>query len=94
MTRLNLLLLLAVVASCLYLVQVSYESRTLYNLIDRTRTEAGTLEADHRRLEVEREQRATQTRVQATARDRLHMSTPTPATSTQVEDRAASGVAR
>jgi cell division protein FtsL len=94
MTKLNLLLLLAVVASCLYLVQVSYESRTLYNLLDRTRTEAGTLEADYKRLDVEREAQATQSRVQRQARDKLHMTTPTPETSTTVTDRAASGAAR
>jgi cell division protein FtsL len=92
MTKLNLILLLAIVASCLYLVQVSYESRTLYNRLDRARNDAGTLDADYKRLDVEREAQATHTRVQRTARDKLHMTTPTPETSMSVEDRAASGV--
>jgi cell division protein FtsL len=94
MTRVNLLLLLALVASSLYLVQVSYESRTLYSKLDRARAEAGTLEADYRRLDVEREQRATRSRVLGAARDRLRMTTPTPETAIRIEDRAASGAAR
>ena len=94
MTPLNLALLLALVVGSLYLVQVSYESRTLYSQLDRARAEAATLETDYRRLDVEREQGATRTRVLAAARDRLRMTTPTPETAIRVEDRAASGVAR
>ncbi len=94
MTRLNLALLLALVASSLYLVQVSYESRTLYSQLDRARAEAATLEADYRRLDVEREQRATRTRVLAAARDRLQMTTPTPETAIRIEDRPAAETAR
>ncbi len=40
MTRLNLVLLLAVLASALYLVSVQYESRRLFSAIDRATAEA------------------------------------------------------
>ena len=43
MTRLNLVLLLGVLLSALYLVNVQYESRRLYSALDRAKSEARKL---------------------------------------------------
>jgi cell division protein FtsL len=58
MLRLNLTLLVALVASALYLVQVQYESRRLYAEIERAENEARKLEIEHERLQVEKRAQA------------------------------------
>ena len=78
MTRLNLVLLAAVVASGLYLVRVQYESRRLYAEIERVQNDFRKLEVEHERLQVERRAQATPGRVEKLARDQLHMRAATP----------------
>jgi cell division protein FtsL len=84
MTRLNLVLLAAVVASALYLVRVQYESRRLYTEIERAQNEFRKLEIDHERLQVEKRAQATSARVEKLAREQLHMRPATPAITTYV----------
>jgi len=79
MTRLNLVLLLAVLASALYLVSVQYESRRLFAAIDKANFEARQLEADKERLQVEKRAQATPSRVEKLAREQLQMRAATPA---------------
>ena len=79
MLRLNLTLLVALVASALYLVQVQYESRRLYAEIERAENEARKLEVEHERLQVEKRAQATPARVEKLAREQLHMRPATPA---------------
>jgi cell division protein FtsL len=79
MTRLNIVLLVAVVLSALYLVQMQYESRRLFIELDRAHTEAGKLSVEYQRLQVERRAQATPLRVEKLARDQLKMRTATPA---------------
>ena len=79
MTRLNLLLLIAVMASALYLVRVQYESRRLYAEIERAQAESRKLEVENHRLEVEKRAQATPLRVEKVARDQLQMRSATPA---------------
>lgn len=79
MTRLNLMLLLAVLVSSLYLVNVQYESRRLFSELDKAHSEAHRIEADKERLQVEKRAQATPLRVETLARDRLQMHTVTPA---------------
>jgi len=79
MTRLNVVLLLAVIASALYLVRTQYESRRLYAELDRARSEARKLETEHERLQVEKRAQATPARVERLARERLQMRGATPA---------------
>ena len=67
MTRLNLVLLLAVMASALYLVRLQYESRSLVTGLDRAVTEARKLEVEHERLQAERRAQATPLRVEKLA---------------------------
>lgn len=88
MTRVNLVLAFALVASSLYLVRTAYESRRLYAELDRAKTAAERLETDLKRLEAERQAAATNLRVERTARDRLAMRTATPAVMVYVEDAA------
>jgi cell division protein FtsL len=79
MIRLNLTLLVALVASALYLVQVQYESRRLYTEIEKAQTEFHKLEVEHERLQVERRAQATPARVEKLAREQLQMRPATPA---------------
>lgn len=79
MMRLNLVLLLAVVVSALYLVETQYQSRSVFIALERAKSEAKRLAAEHDRLEVERRAQATPARVEQLARESLHMHTVTPA---------------
>ncbi len=79
MTRLNLVLLLAVLASSLYLVNVQYESRRLFSDLDKARSQAHQLEADNERLQVEKRAQATPLRVERLAKEQLQMRSTTPA---------------
>ncbi len=79
MIRVNLVLLLAVLASALYLVDVQYESRRLFSDLDKARAEARRLEADKERLQVEKRAQATPLRVEQLAKTKLQMRTATPA---------------
>ena len=79
MTRLNLVLLLAVLASALYLVRTQYESRRLFTELDKARAEARKLEIDNDRLQVEKRAQATPLRVERLAKGQLQMRSATPA---------------
>ena len=79
MSRLNLVLLLAVLASAMYLVNVQYESRRLFSALDRAAAQARQLETEHDRLQVEKRAQATPLRVEKLARERLQMRSATPA---------------
>jgi cell division protein FtsL len=99
MTRLNLVLLLAVLASALYLVRTQYESRRLFAEIDRAVSEARKLEIEHERLQVEKRAQATPLRVEKLAKEQLQMRNASPAITQYVSLKgaaaapAASGVA-
>jgi len=78
MIRLNLVLLVAVLASAFYLVHTQYESRRLYTAIDRAQAQMRKLEAEHEQLQVERRAQATPARVQQLATRQLDMRPVTP----------------
>ena len=86
MTRLNVVLLLALVASALALVQTAYESRRLFAEIERAKAELARLESDHARLIAERQAQATNLRVERLARDRLQMAPISPQVTQYVSD--------
>ena len=88
MTRLNLVLLLAVLASALFLVHTQYQSRRLFTELDRATVEARRLETEHQRLQVEKRAQATPLRVEKLARAQLQMRTATPAITQYVSDPA------
>lgn len=79
MTRLNLVLLLAVLASALYLVRTQYESRRLFVELEKARQESQRLSVEYEGLEVQQRAQATPLRVERIAKERLQMRTPTPA---------------
>ena len=79
MTRLNVLLLIALIGSALYLVRVSHDSRRLFAELDRARNEERLLDSEYERLRSEKQSQATPLRVEKTARDKLAMRTATPA---------------
>ena len=94
MTRVNLLLLVALLTSCLYLVKTAYESRRLFHALDRARLEQSQLETEFKRLDAERQAQATHLRVEKVAREKLRMRTATPAVTHYVNDDAAATPAR
>jgi cell division protein FtsL len=79
MTRLNLVLLVGVLASALYLVRTQYESRRLFTELDRATSEARKLETENERLQVEKRAQATPLRVEKLAKEQLQMRTASPA---------------
>lgn len=96
MSRLNLLLLLAVMASALYVVHTQYESRRIYVELEKAAAQSRRVETDNERLQVEKRAQATPLRVEKLAKDRLQMRTATPAITqyvTQKNDAPVSGVA-
>ena len=84
MTRINLMLLLAVVASALYLVSIQYESRRLFTELDKAQAEERRLSSDLERLKVEKRAQATSARVEKLAREKLQMRLVLPAITTYV----------
>ena len=89
MMRVNLVLLIAVIASALYLVRTQYESRRLYAEVDKARSDARKLETEHERLQVEKRAQATPARVERLAKEQLQMRSPTPAITQYVNPGAA-----
>ncbi len=79
MTRLNLVLLLAVLASALYLVRTQYESRRLFVEYERAKAEAHRLDVEHDGLQIQQRAQATPLRVEKLAKEKLQMRTATPA---------------
>ncbi|MDP2820099.1 MAG: cell division protein FtsL [Polaromonas sp.] len=79
MTRLNLVLLIAVLFSALYLVRTQYESRRLYVELEKTAALSRKLDTDRERLQVEKRAQATPLRVEQISKERLQMRTATPA---------------
>ena len=50
MSRFNVLLLLVLLGSSVYLVRVSYDARRLFTELDRARSEERLLDSEHERL--------------------------------------------
>ena len=78
MTRMSVALLLAILASAMYLVAVQYESRRVFTELDKARSEARYLKTDFDRLQVEKRSQATPARVERLAREKLQMRQVSP----------------
>ena len=78
MTRMSLLLIVAALASAMYLVGVQYESRRLFTELERAQREGRRLKTEFERLEVEKRSQATPARVERVAREKLQMHQVTP----------------
>ena len=79
MTRFNLVFLLGVIASALYLVHIQYESRRLFVELEKAVSQSRKIDTDNERLQIEKRAQATPLRVEKLAKDRLQMHTTTPA---------------
>ena len=79
MTRLNVLLLISLIFSAVYLVRVSHESRRLFADLDKARNEERLLGSEFERLKSDKQSQATPLRVEKTARDKLAMRSASPA---------------
>ena len=88
MTRLNVLLLVALIFSSIYLVRVSHESRRLFADLDKAHNDERLLDNEFARLKSDKQSQATPLRVERVARDKLAMRIATPAV-TQYISRAA-----
>ena len=84
--RLNVLLLLLMIGSALWLVRVQYDSRRLYSELDREVSLARQLEIDSDRLKVAVRAQAAATRVESFAREQLKMQSASPTTTHYVPD--------
>ncbi|MBL8388380.1 MAG: cell division protein FtsL [Hydrogenophaga sp.] len=93
MIRLNLVLLVAVMASAFYLVHTQYESRRLYTAIDKAQAQTRRLEADHEQLQVQKREQATPARVQQLAARQLQMRPVNPGITEYVGVTPAAGAA-
>ena len=92
MTRLNIVLLIALLASSVYLVRLSYDARRLFTELDRSQSDARQLDIEYERLKAERQAQATPLRVEKTAREKLAMRTATPAVTQYVDAPSAATV--
>jgi cell division protein FtsL len=78
MMRLNIVLLLAVLASAIYLVGVQYDSRRIFTEVDKARSEGRRLETELELLQVQKRAQATPARVERLAKEKLQMRQVTP----------------
>ena len=79
MIRINILLLVTLIASALYLVQVQYESRRLYAEIERALLDLQALVLDLELAGFAVRAQATPLRVERLAKDQLQMRPASPA---------------
>lgn len=86
MSRWNVLLFAALIASSLYVVHTAYESRRLFAALDRARDEQAQLDIDFKRLQADSQEQATNLRVEKLARDKLAMRSATPSITHYVDD--------
>lgn len=73
MLRLNLLLAIVLLGSCVWLIRTSHESRRLFVALERAQSESHELQIDFERLEVDKRAQATPLRVERLAREKLRM---------------------
>lgn len=89
MTRLNLLLLVALMISSVYLVRVSHESRRLFTELDTARSAERLLDSEFERLRSDKQSQATPLLVEKAARNKLAMRSATPPVTYYVDRPAA-----
>ena len=85
MIRLNLVLLAAVIASAMYLVQMQYQSRRLFVEVEKAQSLSRKLETERERLQVDKRSSATPLRIEKIAKEQLQMRTATPAVTQYVK---------
>jgi len=86
LNKFNALLVLVLLASCLFLVKTAHDSRRLFAALDKARGEQKQLDAEFKRLDAEAQAQATHLRVEKVAREKLRMRTATPGVTEYVID--------
>lgn len=86
MRRLDLLLAAVLLASCLLLVKTAYDTRRLFAAVEGAQSQARSLDAEHKRLDAERQAQGAALRVEKTAREKLQMRPAHPAVTFAVTD--------
>ena len=92
MSRLNVVLLVLLLASSVLQVHTAYDSRRVFAALDRAQLQQRQLDSEFRRLDAEAKAQGTLQLVERSARDRLHMRSATPAVTAYVVDPAVSAV--
>jgi cell division protein FtsL len=85
MTRLNLVLLAALLGSAMLLVRTQYESRRLFVEVEKAQSLSKRLDTERERLEVDKRAQATPLRVEKIAKEQLKMRAATPAVTQYVK---------
>lgn len=88
--RLNFLLALVLVLSCIWLIRTSHESRRLFVELDKAQVQSHELQLDYERLQLDKRAQATPLRVEKLAREKLRMFNSNPTVTHYVS--TASGV--
>ena len=78
MTRLNLMLVIAIILSALFVVHSHYEARRAFMALEAATKEATRLELEHERLQVERRSQESPLRIEQIAKQQLQMRLVTP----------------
>jgi cell division protein FtsL len=78
MTRLNLILVIAIILSAMFLVHSHYEARRSFMALEAASKEATRLEVEYERLQVERRSQASPLRIEQIAKQELQMRLVTP----------------
>ncbi|MDE2401272.1 MAG: cell division protein FtsL [Burkholderiales bacterium] len=89
MARLNVLLVVALLISCFWLIRSSYDSRRLYDQLEKAQNQEHELQSEGERLQLDKRAQATPLRVEKLAREKLRMLGASPA-ATQYVSAAAS----
>lgn len=92
MARLNIVLAIALLLSCFWLIRTSYESRHLFVELEKAQSQSHELQIDFERLQVDKRAQATPLRVEKLAREKLRMFNTSPAV-THYVNTSASGAA-
>ena len=87
MIRLNVILLAAVLVSAVYLVQLQYQSRTIYTAVDAEQVQARKLNNEREVLDVQKRAQAAALHTERTAISRLGMRETSPAITHYVQQR-------
>jgi cell division protein FtsL len=71
--RLNILLAMVLIGSCVWLVRTSHDSRQLFVELERAQSESHNLQIEEERLQLDKREQATLGRVEALAKRHLGM---------------------
>ncbi len=78
MTRLNVFLVIAIIASAMFLVHNHHQARRSFMALESATKEATRLELEYERLQVERRAQASPLRIEQIAKQQLQMRLVTP----------------